>query len=274
MNQKVQMSTSHMSNISYRHINPYFAHYTKQKFNICAQRKMRGRSWKPTALVFDEVVCAITSKVISNTLTYPLESVRLISLCDEETKKDKSRLFFGVNTYLPYCIFGSIMTYKIYFYCLCVFTACTTHNNAILIASSITSIITAQYKIPYGYMLKNAILRQHVSFKGLYNFAYYSKAFLATIMEDIPEMYIKFVMSWVFETHMPLCNSIVSSVGIAVVSSLVICPMEFLKTTILCSTKKMTLTFEAIFIRLLTNIINTFLFFWSFNTLRQTFIII
>lgn len=223
-------------------------------------------------VVLDDVSCAIFSKVISNTLTYPLESVRLMSLCTDNQSKDISRLFYGVNTYLPYCLFGSILTYKLYYTSLALLLLTLDNNTAIFIASSLTSIVSAQYKIPYGYLLKNSILKEKVHIKGLYNVPYYSKAFFATIMEDIPEMYIKFLMSWVFEAYFPMINNIISSIGIAVVSSLVICPLEFLKTSILCSTKKMSLTKEAILIRIFINIVNTFLFFLSFNTLRQTFV--
>jgi hypothetical protein len=56
-----------------------------------------------------------------------------------------------------------------------------------------------------------------------------------------------------------------SSMLIAIVTSLILCPVEFWKTSILCNTKKMRLSVKTVAIRLIISLVNLFVFFYSFN---------
>lgn len=205
---------------------------------------------------------ASISKIIANTATYPLETVRLLTL--SKTDKHNKNLFVGYGTYLPYCVFSNFVTYNTLYICLSLI-AISHYDMKLLLASCITAFLTSFYKIPYGYFLKNKIIGANVSLKSLYVPAFYKKALIATLCEDIPELFIKFFCSNCVQVYFPFLDILHSSLLIALITSIILCPVEFWKTSILCNTKKLELSVKTIAIRVCISLVNMFIFFYSFN---------
>lgn len=218
---------------------------------------------------FDLAACATTSKIIANTFTYPLETVRLLSLCDK--RAHMNQLYKGFLTYIPYCIASNLVTYKVFYGCLDTLYA---HGiiQKIFLASFLTSFITSFYKVPYSYFIKNRIIGEHVNMKFIYSKHLYSKALLSTMSEDIPELFIKFYFNTVFLVNFPSINPIASSLLLALITSIAICPMEFWKTSVLCNTVNMHLSLKSIFLRIMLTVTNLFTFFISFNILSSSLV--
>lgn len=230
--------------------------------------RLLRHSRPPRALLMDEPVCAFISKVVANTATYPLETVRLISLCDER-KGRYPHLFTGYITYLPYCMASSLITYKILYATMAAIKT-PTYELSLLVGAIVTAVATSFYKIPYTYYLKNRIIGEHINYIGLYKKEVYTKAFLATVSEDGPELFIKFFFNHVLSTsaamHLPW--PILGPLGAALFTSIAMCPIEFWKTSTLCHTRKMHLTPTSIAIRIAMTMVNMFIFFVLFGALR------
>ena len=216
----------------------------------------------PVSYCFPSAINASLSKILANTATYPLETIRLLTLSKNEQKN--VNLFVGYGTYLPYCIFSNIITYHTLYVCLSLISI-VNYDLKLLFASCITAFATSFYKIPYSYFLKNRIIGVNVSLSKLYIPSYYIKAFAATVCEDIPELFIKIFCSNCVKIYFPFLSVIHSSMLIAIVTSLILCPVEFWKTSILCNTKKMRLSVKTVAIRLIISLVNLFVFFYSFN---------
>lgn len=217
----------------------------------------------------DLATCATTSKIIANTFTYPLETVRLLSLCDKSPKVNQ--LYKGFLTYIPYCIASNFITYKVFYGCLDILNAQGLFQK-ILLASIVTSLFTSFYKIPYGYFIKNRIIGETINMRFIYQRPLYCKALMSTLSEDVPEMFLKFYFNSVFLLNFPFMNSIVSSMILALITSIAICPMEFWKTSVLCNTVSMHLSFKSVFLRIMLTLTNMFTFFISFNILSASLV--
>jgi hypothetical protein len=208
----------------------------------------------------DTVMCATTSKVIANTLSYPLETIRMKILCREKPPLDPLKLYTGFETYIPYCLLNNFITYK------CFYTFMGLVFGNILISAFLTSAIVSCYKIPYIFTLKNRIIGEPIDFHNIYKKSQYSKALIATMSEDVPELFIKFSLSNVIILGQ---TQLLSSLIISLVASLILCPLEFWKTSILCSTKKLELTLESILMRVAITVFNFFIFFLCFDALTK-----
>lgn len=235
------------------------------KKGLCNPRPHARRTLRVLS-VLDEALCASSSKIIANIVTYPVETVRLSSLCQNPIRHPNR--FIGIQNYIPYCIFNNIVTYKSLY--TCIGFQCSIHADInLLLASICTAILTSFYKIPCGYMLKNRIIGEPINFKILYHPVLYSRAFVASLSEDVPEMFLKLFLNNLVTSCFPNINNYVSSMFAALITSIAITPMEFWKTSILCSSKAMSLSPMSIFIRIMINLTNMFIFFISFNFLRR-----
>lgn len=173
-----------------------------------------------------------TSKVISYILTYPLESLKLISMSEQKEKQciTFQTLYKGFMSYIPFCVFTNVVTFHVFF--LIKSAILTMIQNDIasnIIASIATSIITSCYKIPYSFYLKNKVLKvPNASFQQLYESSRYTKAFVTTIAEDIPDLCIR-----------TLCVSSMTSnsekLTFTVISSVMTSPIEVWKSRFLCA---------------------------------------
>ena len=208
----------------------------------------------------DTVMCATTSKVIANTLSYPLESIRMKILCREKPSINPVQLYTGFETYIPYCLLNNFVTYKCFYTCMGLVV------GNIFMSALLTSAIVSSYKIPYIFTLKNRIIGEPIDFNNIYSKSQYIKALIATMSEDVPELFIKFSMSNVIvfgQTQM------VSSLIVSLVASLILCPFEFWKTSVLCRTKKLELSPESILMRVVITVFNFFIFFLCFDALSK-----
>lgn len=223
-----------------------------------------------TKCYIDTPIIATTSKVIANAVTYPIESVRLLSLCKENV--EVGMLYKGINTYIPYCIASSYITYTIFFNCLNIFS-CPTQGITVLLSSLTTSILTSFYKLPYNFYQKNNIVqgkdKNVISMNSLYNKKIYPRAFVFMLSEDVPELFMRFYFNNVILVTLPHIEPIYSSLLLAIITTLLTFPMEFWKTSALCNHKNMVLSIKSVSLLILCNITNLFIFFGLFNVLSS-----
>lgn len=242
---------------------PYHHRLTIHKKRCCVVTKIKS---------LDQACCAYISKTLANTLTYPLESIRLMTLKEGKTKAVQlNKLYTGFPTYIPYNIVSNIATYKIFFTIASTVCCKNLHINT-LIAAFLTSFITATYKVPYGYYLKNQILDVNINRQTFVTFLTnkaFPKAILACVTEDVHDLYIRFILNQMVQVHFPHVNSLTLSFITAVLSSFVICPIEFWKTSILCRTVHLTLSVRTVLMRVCISILNLFIFYTSSNFLYQ-----
>lgn len=219
--------------------------------------------------LLDDAVCAFAGKVVANTATYPLETIRLLSLCDISPRQPASypHLMTGYGTYLPYCMASSMITYKTLYVSMAAIPL--GFEASLFLGALMTAVATSFYKIPYSYFLKNRILGEAIDYRQLYKMGRYTKAFVATVAEDGPELFIKFFFNNMLASSFPWLGPVVGSFCVAVVTAVALCPVEFWKTSVLCQTKKMHLTPQSIAIRIAMSIINMFTFFLVFDALRS-----
>lgn len=208
----------------------------------------------------DAVMCATTSKVIANTLSYPLETIRMKILCREKPSINLAQLYTGFETYIPYCLLNNFVTYKCFYTCMGLVV------GNVFVSAFITSLLISSYKIPYIFTLKNRIIGEPIDFNNIYTKPKYTKALVATMSEDVPELFIKFSLSNVIVLGQ---TQLVSSLVVSLVASLILCPFEFWKTSILCSTKKLELCPESILMRVVITVFNFFTFFVCFDALSK-----
>lgn len=223
----------------------------------------------------DMPILATTSKVIANTITYPIESIRLLTLCKEDLGINNlasyvTYIYRGIFSYIPYCITSSYITYTLFFHCLNTFQHNDTYIN-LLLASVTTSFLTSFYKLPYNFYQKNKIISGcSENMKSLYNKNIYPRAVLFMLSEDVPELLMRFYFNNIILANIPQMDPLAASLILALITTLIVFPMEFCKTSTLCNSKKMKLSFKSVTLLIFTNVLNLFLFFWLLNTLSSS----
>ena len=221
-----------------------------------------------TRSYIDMPIIATTSKVIANTITYPIESIRLLTLCKESLRI--KQLYRGILSYIPYCITSSYVTYTLFFHCLNSFKCADVGIN-VLLASLTTSFLTSFYKLPYNFYQKNKIINGcSESMKSLYNKNIYPRAVLFMLSEDVPELLMRFYFNNIILANLPQMDPLAASLILAIITSLIVFPMEFWKTSTLCNRKKMTLSLKSVALLISTNVLNLFLFFGLLNSLSSS----
>lgn len=207
---------------------------------LAAQKPIRHLTVTPKATSVDNI--AFTSsvcKIIANTVTYPLESYRLLILDPRQNKISISKLLTGITTYLPFCVTTNFIMFKLFYG---VQTALAPllqlHHTAVLglAAATITSIVTSFYRIPYSYYIKNKLINDHVDFKLLYSPPRYQRSLVATLCEDIPELMMRTSLTQTIITYLCSkgCNSFQAYLGVSIIASAILCPLDYTKTKILC----------------------------------------
>ena len=176
----------------------------------------------------DIVWATSASKITSYMLTYPLESLKLISMSEEKRNLKVHDLYKGFVSYIPFCVFTNVVTFNTFFFVKSHLATLVNHDLALYVMASImTSVITSIYKIPYTYYLKSSVLKAPISFHQLYEPSRYKRTMKATLAEDIPDLCIK-----AFCAGGIVSNS--ERLFIAALSSFLTSPIEVWKSSVLC----------------------------------------
>lgn len=228
--------------------------------------KRSYKKFKPKCFIDNSTISATLSKLISNTITYPLESYRLIN-STKNIIKNKNNLYNGFIIYTPYILLNSIISYKIFFNIINLLKNYS-YQDSLIIASIFSSIISGFYKVPILFYIKNKVINNFIDFNKLYNNYLFIKAYLALIIEDIPEMFIKFYLNYIIKTYYSNISNINLALIIGLCSSFLLTPIDYLKNKIFCGKDiKIILTKKLILLKMLITTLNTILFFSIYNNL-------
>jgi hypothetical protein len=237
------------------------ANVSRPSPNVLHRKKKRMYIKTPSALPVDNIAwIASTSKVASYLITYPFESLKLISMSEQKEPITPKRLYNGFMSYIPFCIFSNAITFHT-FYTIKPYIFQHLNDDVICyIATSLaTSILTSFYKIPYVYYLKNSVLKAPVSFKTLYEPLRYVKTFMTMLIEDVPDLCIKTI----FVGSAITSNS--EKILVSLLSCIVISPLEVLKSNVMCHPIKISMKPITLFIMISLTILRTLLYMEMFH---------
>jgi hypothetical protein len=127
-----------------------------------------------------------------------------------------------------------------------------------LVAATITSLITSFYRIPYSYYIKNKLIDDHVDFKLLYSPSRYQRSLLATLCEDIPELMMR--TSIITYLCGKGCNSFQANLGVSIIASAILCPLDYTKTKILCMSHLKPLSVQSVVLAAIITALRIMLF--------------
>lgn len=222
---------------------------------------------RPTVLyckaLYDHTLCAHVSKTLANVMTYPIETLRMWSLCPSNGHSHSlGSLYTGFLTYLPYCIFNNIATYH-------TFQTLSPICGNLYITSLLTCFLISCYKVPYNYFLKNKVIGSDASLKTFFASSFALRAMAASLSEEVPDLILKLTLKENVLNIFPFLHSFHASMVVAMATSLVMCPIEFFKTRILCG-KMLVFTKQSVALKLLITIINMMVFQTSYDLLYTT----
>lgn len=223
----------------------------------------------------EPAVSATVSKIVSNTITYPIESVRLISMIprskrdtDPSLKYTLRNLYRGYPGYLPYSVMNYVITYQAMFVCMEFFKATAMYEVCLLASSVCTCLLTSLYKVPCMYFFKNKVVNQVICFRTLLSSSMFRKAYGILLLEDIPEMCIKFYLNHFMHTVFPGLSELCQALFIGMIATLLLTPIDIVKNTVFCNLPQPKSVGTTV-IRVSCSIINTTLFFFLFNGLKR-----
>ena len=228
------------------------------------------RPIKPRCTITEDILFSSASKFISSTVCYPIESIRMLllsssleSTCNIQTPLETmKKLYSGYRYFVPYNIFHSVSTYIILYYSLSLINGPLAYSQSLLIASSITCLLTSFYKVPCTYIIRRKLVTDHVCIKHLMDFQYFSKAILAMLLEDIPDIYIKFYLNHILkQTLSGIMPPVYISILVGLFACILLTPFEFIKTKVIYYDMNIVQNKFAIYIRVLNSISNTAMFF-------------
>lgn len=225
----------------------------------------RRRQYTIKAFHCDATVASSVSKIITHLITYPVESMKLISSCTNCTNLPSkkltapSALYNGFRTYIPFCIFTNITTFNVFYALKSQLLLHFTETIASIFACILTTCLTNIYKIPYTYFLKNKIINQSTDlsdFVTLYKTKRYHKVFVANVVEDAPDLFLKM-----------LCANTGHPLMVTIISSLIMVPLEIWKYNILCHPTRLSISSMYIFLSVLNSVLRMGLFVSMFTFL-------
>jgi hypothetical protein len=97
---------------------------------------------------------------------------------------------------------------------------------------------------------------------------YFGKAVCAVLLEDIPDIYIKFYLNHILK-QVFLIPCLYQSMIVGLLACLLLTPLEFIKTKVIYYDVKVTQNRLTIYIRALNSILNTALFFTIIDLLKK-----
>lgn len=224
--------------------------------------------------ILEPALSATVSKIASNTLTYPIESVRLINMMPKEQQEtDPSlrltwkNLYRGYPQYLPYSMCNYWITYQVMFFFLQALQTWLGSYEAALTGASIgTCMVTSLYKVPCMYFFKNKVVNQRICFRTFWSQALFGKAYLILLLEDIPEMFIKFYLSYGLRLLFPQLHDLIQALCIGMISTMILTPIDLMKNAVLCNLPGPPKPI-LVYLRVLCSVVNTTLFFVFFHAL-------
>lgn len=241
----------------------------RRAHHVCRKARVLHR---PVCFL-EPAMSATLSKIVSNTLTYPIESVRLISMVPKDQReKDPSlrlhvgNLYRGYPQYLPYSVFNYVVTYQVMFFFMNMFHTITRYEFTLATASVFTCLVTAMYKVPCMYFFKNKVINQTICTRTLFTRKFFGKAYGILLLEDIPEMIIKFYLNHFLHSFFPNVHDLLQALMIGTISTMLLTPIDILKNTVLCNLPRPQNP-TVIYMRVVCSIMNTTLFFLLFNAL-------
>lgn len=217
----------------------------------------------PKATSADIAFTSSVCKIIANTVTYPLESYRLLTLDPRQNNISVSKLLTGITTYLPFCVTTNFVMFKLFYGVQTVLAPLFLHTSVLcLAAATITSFITSFYRIPYSYYIKNKLINDHVDFKLLYSPSRYQRSLLATLCEDIPELMMRTSLTQTIITYLCSkgCSSFQAYLGVSIIASAILCPLDYTKTKILCMSHLKPLSVQSVGLAALITALRIMLF--------------
>jgi hypothetical protein len=238
---------------------------TRRKHPVVFQHLKRKT--QQHAFLFDETMSAVTSKLFANTVCYPFESYRLWVASHIQIQPTPRNLFNGYFTYLPYTVFNNIVTFLL-FYSIQNNLQCST-DVSLAICSVLTSLVTSVYKVPFLYMLKRRVMQKEILFSTMMDVKYFTHAYKAIIIEDIPELFIKFYLRDFMNIHFMTLPLFMKSSIIGVLSTIMLFPVELYKTRVIC--KGVQIHFEplAVMLRVFISFLNTTVFFMLLEAIKK-----
>ena len=217
-----------------------------------------------------DALIAVTSKVVANTICYPVESVRMWTISRTRISPSLTNLFQGYNIYFPYTLVNNCITFSLFYACNYLFgTRLGLPVEQMLIATSVlTSCITTLYKVPVSYALKRTVIQQDICMKTIQDLSYFMNAYRAVLIEDIPELFIKFYLRSYLGIHYESMPSVYKSMIIGVVSTALLTPIELYKTRVICHNVAIHPEKMGFVLRIFISVANTFIFFFLLDILK------
>lgn len=223
--------------------------------------------------VMDDALCAVVSKVIANTLCYPVESVRLWNISKTTLSYTVPNMFAGYKMYLPYTVMNNVITYAL-FYTVDAFykqnIIALGPDATLLLTSLTTCLITSSYKVPVSYVLKRTVVQTDVNINSLANVPYILKAYRAYLMEDIPELFLKFYIRNYIAMNYIGMNAFIKAFVIGLITTILVAPLDIYKTKIICHGMDIRNNPIALAIRIANSLLNTVVFFYCIDLLKIT----
>jgi hypothetical protein len=172
-------------------------------------------------------------------------------------------LFAGYSMYLPYTSANNMVTFFLFYSCNSWFSSLNGWYT-LFGASLVTCLVTSIYKVPVSYYLKRRVIKENICLTTLFSPIYFSTAYIALLLEDIPELFIKFYMRACFSSIVEPMQSLF----IALTSTILLTPFEMYKTRVICHNIDIKYTSLAFVIKLAMSALNTFLFFFLINIIN------
>lgn len=236
------------------------------------QRGIRSYTVVPTrpqrcvkgSAVLDDTVITVVGKVMANTISYPVESIRMWIISKAPIKWTIANLFSGYHIYLPYTTMNNLITFFVFYSIeklLGLYIPNITKDITLLATSTITCLLTSLYKVPVTYTLKRVVIKNKVSMSDLVNPYYMMSAYRAVICEDVPELFIKFYLRNYMALHHASMNSFWKALVIGFITTVILTPLEIYKTRVICKGIPIEADWRGFVLRISNSILNTFLFF-------------
>lgn len=206
------------------------------------------------------------AKLISNCVCYPIESCKILSQTQQPIPVHAPLLLYnGYPCFVVYNLFHSWMYYRIFFGCLDWAALCWNADASLRFACGMTSMVTAIYKLPFNFYLRNRAAQKTVDWDNLRRDSF--KLYSVMVLEDAPDTFLKFCLNqqlrqiaWMTDFHI--------SAVIGVVTAMCLTPLDFVKTRLLCNAPSGHLLTGWGY-RLISNLVNATLFIWIFNALGK-----
>lgn len=229
--------------------------------------KRYGR-YKINVNVCDDALAATVSKVLSNSCCFPFENLKILY----QTHKNplihvsSETLLKGFGCFLAYSCIHSFTYFQVFVFMQ---TLCRSNMHLATVA---TSILVSFYKLPVQFYLRNIVANNSVVWTKLLNVQSLCTKYTVMVLEDIPDNALKWYL-YMFFSKQNSKLGISASLLIGIICTVIMTPMDMLKTHVLCTTEKTKEDNQYIFfillLRMFTNVINTSLFMFLYEFFRN-----